>query len=285
MESTRIAVVQMKSEINMIDENLKKIKHFIDKAHAEEVNIICFPELCINGYSREKAGEYSERIPGPSSLYILDLAIERKMTIIAGVSETNGTEKPFITQFTAFPDGRVQKYRKTHLGISEKKFFSAGDSFPVFNDERLKFGVQLCWEMHFPEITTVLSINGCELVFAPHASPVAGEERREIWLKYLTARAYDNSVYIAACNLVGYDGEKQDFGGGTIIIDPKGNVINECFDSQEKMITATLKSDLINKIRTQRNKSMRNSFYLTARRPELYGDIIKEVTLCELETN
>ena len=77
MESTRIAVVQMKAEINMIAENLKRIKHFIDRANDEKVSIICFPELCINGYSRDKAGEFSETIPGPSSLYILDLAIER----------------------------------------------------------------------------------------------------------------------------------------------------------------------------------------------------------------
>lgn len=192
----------MQAQVNRVAENLAKITQFVHEAKRKNVGIICFPELAVNGYNREKAHLTAEWIPGETSNSISNLAQSSDIIISVGIAEKNKTNKPYIAQITAFPDGRVEKYRKTHLGVSEKQYFSAGDDLHVFKDQKVKFGVQICWEMHFPEITTILSINGCELIFAPHASPITGSERREIWLKYLAARAYDNSVYVAACNLV-----------------------------------------------------------------------------------
>lgn len=277
MKSINIAVVQMNAKINNIEENLAKITEFVYQAKQRNVSIICFPELSICGYSQQRAPQAAELIPGTSSQYLSELAQKEKISILAGLAEKNYAGKPYITQLIAFADGRIGKYRKTHLGNMEKKHFSPGDNLPTFDTGSLQFGIQLCWEMHFPEISTVLAINGSKLIFAPHASPVSGTERKDIWIKYLLARAYDNSVYVAACNLVGFDGEKQEFGGGTIIIDPKGNVVREVFNKNEELVMAQLDLELINTIRTKRGETMRNSFYLNARRPELYHDIIREV--------
>lgn len=277
MEPLGIAVVQMRSQINKLKCNLTKIEHFSHAAKEQKIDLVCFPELSITGYSRERAAEMAESIPGTGSTFVSNLAQELNITILAGLVEKNGLEKPFNCHFIAFPDGKFQVYRKSHLGLSERTCFSPGQELPVFKNGNTKFGIEICWEMHFPEITTVLALNGCEVVFAPHASPVAGSNRKNTWLKYLAARAYDNSLYVAACNLVGYDGEKQEFGGGALIIDPKGNIVSEYFGREEKMVTAYLDLKLINDIRTKRNVSMKNSFYLSARRPELYGDLIKGV--------
>jgi predicted amidohydrolase len=280
MKKVIIGLVQIKAEINKPGENLARITHYVKLAKEKKVDIICFPELCISGYHRELALEIAEDIQGDRILAVSRLARDSGITILAGAAEKNSQGKPFITHLVFFPDGKIDKYQKTHLGHSEKNFFAAGNELLVFQTEKIKFGIQICWELHFPEITTILALKGCELIFAPHASPIGGTERKELWLKYLTARAYDNSIYVAACNLVGADGIKQDFGGGALIIDPKGRVISEFFDQEEGMITASLEPDLINAIRTERQKSMRNSFYLSARRPELYGEITKGVKVC-----
>lgn len=272
-----VAVVQMRAEINQIEKNLSKIEYFVNDASKQNIDIICFPELSVTGYSRQRAHEMVESIPGKSSNAISQMAEKYGITILTGVVEESGMDKPFITHLIAFPNGKIEKYRKTHLGLSEQKYFSSGDDLSVFQDEKVNFGIQICWDIHFPEVSTVLSLNGCEIIFAPHASPVSGNDRKKVWTKYLNARAYDNSVYVAACNLVGYDGERQEFGGGTLIIDPKGNIVNEYFGKEEEMITAYLEPELINEIRTKRSKSMKNSFYLTARRPELYGDLAKSI--------
>ncbi|WP_104371459.1 nitrilase family protein [Desulfocucumis palustris] len=274
METTRIALVQMQAETGKIESNINKIRNFTSSAARQKVDIICFPELCVQGYHREQTPPLAEPVPGKSSLAISRLSREEGVIILAGIAEKSPLNKPYITQLLAFPDGRVEIYRKTHLGRSEMPYFSRGEVLPVFSWEKARLGVQICWDLHFPEVSAILSLKGAEIIFAPHASPTIVGDRRDIWLKYLSARAYDNTVFLAACNLVGGDGTGQSFCGGTMVIDPKGNVLAEDFNGGESMLIADLDSALLNKIRRRESGSMRHSFYLEGRRPELYGDLL-----------
>ncbi len=276
MEKIRIALAQVRSETGRVRENMEKIALFAGQAAAQKVDIICFPEMCIQGYSCTKAHLTAEPVPGESSQAVAGLARETGMVILAGMAEKSGSGKPFVTQLVAFPDGAVQKYRKTHLGKSERSYFTAGEDFPVFAVDRAGFGVQICWDLHFPEVTAIYSLKNAEIIFAPHASPVIAGDRRDIWLKYLPARAYDNAVYIAACNLVGDDGDGQVFCGGALVVDPKGNVVAESFRNREELLVVDLDPALINKIRQKESGSMRYSFYLENRRPELYEELVKK---------
>ncbi|WP_066639789.1 nitrilase family protein [Desulfolucanica intricata] len=272
MKDIKIAVVQMQAVAGEIEKNLEKIVEFVNQAAAQKVDIICFPELCIQGYNRGRAYLMAEIIPGESSQKISHLAQDKKMTVLVGIAEKSKNDMPYITQLVAFPDGTLKKYRKTHLGKSERSYFTAGNDFPIFKTEKAILGVEICWDLHFPEVSTILALKGAEIIFAPHASPKIVGDRKGIWLKYLTARAYDNSVYLAACNLVGSGGGQQNFCGGALILDPKGNVIAEAFNDREELLVANLDSKLINTIRQSKTATMRNSFYLDARRPELYKE-------------
>ncbi|MFZ5646100.1 MAG: nitrilase family protein [Bacillota bacterium] len=275
MEKTRIALVQMRSEQGMLENNLEKIESYIAQAGADGVDIICFPEMSLQGYSREKACLTSVKVPGEITGRIGRMAAGHGIVALVGMAEDGGKEKPFITQVVFFPDGSIQKYRKTHLGKSERPFFTAGDDLPVFSAGKARFGIQICWDMHFPEVSTILSLKGAEIIFAPHASPVIVGDRIGIWMKYMAARAYDNSVYVAACNLVGDDGCGQDFCGGSLVVDPRGNPVAESYGNGEGMLVADLDPAIINTIRMKKAKSMRHSFYLDSRRPELYGPLVE----------
>lgn len=276
MEQTRVALVQMNAQLAATTTNLNKMEAFIKEAAGQKVDIICFPELCVQGYSRNCSGPTAESLPGPSSERIIDMARRYNLVVLAGLAEATPTGRPYITQLVAYPNEKLLKYRKTHLGSSEKPNFSPGAELPVFRHDKLNFGVQICWDLHFPEVTSILSLKGAEVVFAPHASPTIVGDRREIWLKYMTARAYDNAVYLAACNLVGDDGAGHSFCGGALVIDPKGNVIAEAFNKREEMLVADLDPVIINTIRRRESSSMRHSFFLDGRRPELYGDLFKK---------
>jgi len=276
MELTRIALVQLNAQFADKEHNLNKIAAFTQEAADHRVDVICFPELCVQGYSRDNSWSTAENIPGLASERISALAKRFNMVVVAGLAElSSSTGKPFITQLVAYPDGELAKYRKTHLGNSEKKYFTPGSELPVFSSAKANFGVQICWDLHFPEVTTILSLKGAELIFAPHASPSIVGNRREIWLKYITARAYDNTVYLAACNLVGEDGAGHCFCGGALVIDPKGNIVAEAFNNREEMLVTDLDPNIINTIRRSKSASMRDSFFLACRRLELYGELTK----------
>jgi len=276
MQNIRLALVQMEAKTGQVGENLDKIESFVVRAARDKVDLICFPELCVPGYHRELARRYAETIPGPSTERISRLARKTGVAVMVGLAEKSAGDKPYITHLLVHPDGGVDKYRKTHLGLSERPHFTAGDELPVFHTPRAGIGVEICWDLHFPEVTTVLSLRGAEIIFAPHASPVIVGDRRAIWLKYLAARAYDNAVFVAACNLVGRASETQQFCGGAMVLDPRGDVLAEAFNNREEMLVADLDAALINMIRRRRAKSMRYHFYLHFRRPELYKALVEE---------
>jgi len=275
MKETRVALVQMQAKTGLVDENMKKIEWFTNEAARQEVDIICFPELCVQGYNREMARLIAASIPGEISGAVGRMARQAGLTVLVGVAERSKTGEPYITHLVAFPDGSIQKYRKTHLGKSEIPYFTPGDEFVVLSCATARFSIQICWDLHFPEMSTILSLRGAEIIFAPHASPTIVGDRRDIWLKYLSARAYDNAVFVAACNLVGDSGHGGSFCGGAMVIDPKGNVMAEAFNGREEMLVVDLDPTLLNTIRNKEAKTMRNSFYLAGRRPELYGDLVK----------
>ena len=48
--SLRVASVQFESKPADKDANFKKIEHFVERASAQGVRLIVFPECCITGY-------------------------------------------------------------------------------------------------------------------------------------------------------------------------------------------------------------------------------------------
>ncbi|MBZ4686438.1 MAG: hypothetical protein PWQ96_1698 [Clostridia bacterium] len=276
MEDVRIAAVQMQSSVGEISKNLKKMEEFIKKAHAQTVDIICFPELSIQGYTLKKAKDLAEPLHGQSCNYLQGLSEKHNIIILAGLIEKSES-KPFITQAVIYPDGRIDKYRKTHLGVTEQHYFRPADKVKTFSYSKAKFGIQLCFDCHFPEVTTIQALQGAEVVFLPHATPMSLEKRKESWLKYLPARAYDNSLYLVTCNHYGDNGEGINYQGGCMVFDPLGNLIAETSDKDEEMLVVTLKSSKLDSIRKNKSDLMRNRFYLESRRPEIYGEIIKNI--------
>ena len=277
MQKTRLALVQMNSLINAKKQNLAKLKKYIEIAAANHAHIICFPELSVHGYSKNLYKESAEPIDEISRI-LKEWSKEYSLCILAGLAEKAHNKKPYITHLVVQPDAETGIYRKTHLGKSEKPYFSEGNSLPVFKTPTATIGIQICWDLHFPEISAIMSLKGAEIIFAPHASPTVVGDRKEIWLRYLTARAYDNAVFLAACNLIGENGDGQSFCGGALVIDPKGKLIADDFNNKEGILFADLDPGLINQIREQDSISMRDSFFLQSRRPELYKELLHRLS-------
>ena len=78
-------------------------------------------------------------------------------------------------------------------------------------------------------------------------------------------RGYDFSQYIVCVNLTGTSNDLQ-FEGGLMVTDPKGNVLYENYDREEKMAVVTLNNEKINKIRNKDSKVN----YIARRQVELY---------------
>lgn len=276
MDDLCVAAVVMCSRFGETGVNLRKIERFAEQAAGQGVDIICFPEMAVTGYAlREDIRELAEPIPGPSTREIQRIAEKNDIIIIAGLAERIGAEAIAITQVVAFPRGDQGAYRKVHLSASEQAYFTAGDQLPVFRAGATPFAVQLCYDAHFPELSTVMALQGAEVIFVPHASPPpesAGEKQAR-WLRYLSARAYDNSVFLVACNQIGDGGAGINFSGAALMLDPRGEVIALTGTGEEAMLVADLKADVL-----ERTRTTRMGFFLAQRRPELYARLVERMS-------
>ena len=278
MEDLRVAAAQVCCPVGRIDDNLKKTRGYAIRAREEGVDIVCFPELHIPGFWRDKdLYRLAEAIPGRQSDSVVEIAAETGLTILAGMAERGQNGAIYNTQIVATPRGLAGKYRKLHINEVEIPYWTYGYDLPVFKHPKITFGVEICYDSHFPEVSTTLALKGCELLFFPHASGEISltaaihresfQAKKERWLKYMPARAYDNSLFVVVVNHVGDNGGGNVYPGNSMIIDPAGQVIAEAKPAQEDLVVADLKAEDLLRVR----KDGGWAFFLRYRRPELYG--------------
>jgi predicted amidohydrolase len=271
MHDLLVAAVSMHSEPGEIEKNLERMESFVHEASERSAGAVLFPEFSIAGYTlKEPERIYNLARSGWIVKKIVRMAHDAKLIIMAGMVEILQKGRPHITQVVAGPDGLLGVYRKTHLSPPEKQKYREGDSLNVFHESGLTFGLELCYESHFPEISTVLSLKGAEVLFMPHASPRGNpEEKMKSWLRHLPGRAFDNGVFVVACNQVGRTREGLVFPGVILALDPQGRVMESYAGNEERMALVELKADVLQETRRHRMK-----YFIPHRRKELYKGIV-----------
>lgn len=267
MEDIRIAAVIFRSVAGDVRRNLDAMHPWIKASGEAGAAVVCFPEMNITGYSnlKEIIGS-AEPVPGPISRDLSNLSKNHEIAILAGILERDATGRIFPSHLVIRPDGFVGIYRKLHIAPPEQENFTPGEKIPVFDVNGLRFGIQLCYDVHFPELSTQMAIKGAELIFIPHASPRGTpKDKYRSWMRHLTARAFDNSLFIVACNQAGDNGKGLDFPGIAVIIGPSGEVIEKNISGKESMVVQDLKAHDLNRVREHRMR-----YFLPNRRPELY---------------
>lgn len=294
-----LAVAQFEPKDGDKSYNLSIIRELTKRAKSNGADLISFHEMSVTAYtftknlSLDEITDLAEEVPnGESTQELIQIAQDYDMPILAGLLEKeNGTI--YNTYICVTKDGIVAKYRKLHPFIS--KYMSPGNDYIVFDLLGWKCGILICYDNNVIENVRATSLLGAELIFAPHvtgctpsAMPGRGYVEDALWenrkddpvslrmefdgpkgrrwlMRWLPARAYDNGVYYAFTNPIGYDGEHLK-NGNSMVIDPYGEVLSE-IKSFDNNIT-------IAKISKEKIKLSGGWRYKNARRPELYRDII-----------
>ncbi len=268
MIDARIALVTSRAPVGAVTENLDRSRQWAIKAAEAGARLTCFPELNITGYTtRGSMADLAQTIPGPVTDALAQIAAETGLILLAGLAEHNPSGPPYATQGIFHPDGQIEYYRKVHLSPPEKDLFTAGDQVPVFRCRYFAFGVQLCYDSHFPELSTAMAAKGADIIFMPHASPRgAAAAKHNSWMRHLPARAFDNGLFIAACNQWGVNGKGIAFPGNALVIGPDGNVLKKKISGEgEQMLLVDLAATDLAAVR---GHAMR--YFFPHRRPELY---------------
>jgi len=222
VQPLRVALVQQDTVWQDPAANLARAGAFVAQAAKAGARVVVFPELFTLGFTMAPE-PFAERIPGPTSEALADLSRRFSLYIVGSAVEANAPH-PSNAAFVTAPDGTlVGVYRKIHPFSygDENLHYTGGTQCPLFEIDGIPCGLQICYDLRFPEPFRALAARGAEVVFVPANWPA---RRISAWSTLLSARAIENQMAICGVNRVGRD-PHLDYPGKSALHDCFGEVI------------------------------------------------------------
>lgn len=275
MREITIATVQMKPALGEPEDNLVKMSDFVSKiASQQKVDLIVFPELVTSGYELGvRFTELAQRVPGPSANLMAQRAGEFGVYIAFGMVTKEKVESVlFNSAILVGPDGEMLgSYNKVHLRGEERMAFREGYRLPVVETEIGSIGLMLGWDLAYPEVSRSMALDGAELLCVLANWETA---QMEEWRTYVKARAFENSLYVAASNRVG-DDVTLNFGGESMIVGPRGKVFAS-LDEKDPEKNQPREGYAVARVDLDEVRKCREEFQtLQTRQPTVYRSIVK----------
>jgi predicted amidohydrolase/diadenosine tetraphosphate (Ap4A) HIT family hydrolase len=149
----------------------------------------------------------------------------------------------------------VATYRKLHLfnvdtpemKYRESKIVRAGDEIiPPIDTPAGKLGLQICYDIRFGEVSSILRKLGAEILTYPSAfSYSTGKAHWEILNR---SRAIENQAFVISAAQIGDHNKKRKSWGHAMIVSPWGEILAECSNELECKV-AELDLDEIQKVK------------------------------------
>lgn len=255
------------------DDKLEVQARLIEEAAKDGCQIIMPGELADTDYEKfyAKDPEYfeiAESIPGPTTDLLGEIAKRYGVYIIYPMFERAAPGIYYNAAATIGPDGTViQNYRKVHVaGVQalEKIYFRNGTEFKVWEmaeEPHAKVSTIICHDRRYPESSRICATLGAEVLFVPTAAP--GYASGVHWEMLNRMRSVDTGMFTVYSNRAGKEWNNEYF-GGSMIVNPFGEVIAAAGDEKDIVLSATLDLSEVDKARiaVPTLRDMRNDLYV-----------------------
>ena len=250
-----LALGQVPVILGNVAENLNIMEKTIANAQKEKsIDLIAFPELFITGYNlKDNYNNVSEVIPGNGQAQegIKEIAKKHDITILTGIVE-RANKSLFNSAIMIGPDGYIGHCRKQYLPnfgpFEEKTYFGEGNETKVFETNFGNIGVQICYDLFFPDVSMKLAQQGADVIINLAASPTTS---RPLFHRVLPARAIETTCYYGFVNNIGTQGNLV-FAGESCIFDPRGKIMEEIVKFEEGTIVCKIPLENVQKYRDAR---------------------------------
>lgn len=233
----RAHLVQLDIQWERPQANFDRVQSVLESSPLQSGDLIVLPELFDAGFSlnTETTCDSNEE----TLRFLADLATRTGCVVQGSRSifpQCNPDELALNCASVLSPTDPkpICEYHKIHpfsMG-SEPRSFQGGDSVLTYtwgsDPEPLNICPLICYDLRFPELFRKGVVGGAE-VFALGAN--WPNTRQHHWRALLIARAIENQAYMLGVNRCGNDPYLQ-YNGGSIAIDPMGNVLGELGDEE-----------------------------------------------------
>jgi len=256
----RAAAVQLNSTEDK-DRNLETADRLTRAAAADGAELVVLPEKFNVLGTHDHYRQGAEPIEGGRTIdWARATARELGIDLVAGsIPELReGRDKLSNTSVHVGPDGEIKGvYRKIHMfdvvvagqEYRESESEEAGEDIVLSETAgHTPLGLTVCYDLRFPELYRILAVKGARIIALPAAfTKITGQAHWEILIR---ARAIENQAFVVAADQIGRSPGDHDSFGGSIIVDPWGEVLAKAPD-EETFIAADLDLSRQEEIREQ----------------------------------
>ncbi|MCI9582130.1 MAG: carbon-nitrogen hydrolase family protein [Clostridium sp.] len=259
----KLGIVQMSVQEGNTEENRRHLEHLVQTHSSDDIDLLCFPELCVSGYDFEKAAA-SDR----EDAFLADLARRYGIAILAGISRKEGDS---FFDVSCIWDGQgrlLGRYRKIHLWDKENDFFEKGDELVTVSFKGWTIGLLICADLGFAELSKALALNReADVIIYPSAWYPGWDY---LFANLSSIRAAENQVYTIGLNRAAGD---VDYCGNSVVSNPDGSVLARLCTPGEAYARVVLKKERLQQARDAIvwRKMRREDVYRKIQEGDLYG--------------
>lgn len=222
MSDLIIGLAQINTSVGDLRGNRDRIIEMIQRAESKNLDLICFPELCVSGYPPEDLLLNTEFLAANTrSLEEIALITGDTVCVVGFID----TDEDVFNAAAVLHRGKILEiYHKVLLpnyGVfDENRYFGSGKNNMVIKIRGVKIGVTVCEDIWFAggPMEEAITYGGAEVILNLSSSPFHRGKQLERE-RLLKARAHDGNVVIAYTNAVGGQDELI-FDGRSLIYDP-----------------------------------------------------------------
>jgi len=241
MRNLRVGLAQINTTVGDLEGNAAKVLDYVERARAQGVDLVSFPELTITGYPPEDLLLRPQFIE--DNVAALRRVAEgcRGITAVVGFVDSN---EDIYNAAAIIHDGRlVDIYHKQFLpnyGVfDENRYFQTGGRSPVYVVAGVGVGVSVCEDIWYPgDPTRAQALAGAQVIINVNGSPFHMGKRR-FREQMLATRASDYAVFLCYTNQVGGQDELV-FDGASMVLSPWGEVLTRAAAFQEELLVSDL---------------------------------------------
>ena len=207
----RICAVQYQMRrVADFEEFARQCEYFVDVASDYKCDFILFPELftlqLLSFVKAERPGlavrKLAEYTPQYLELFSM-LALRHDVNIIGGSIFQLENERLHNVAYLFHRNGGLDKQYKLHVTPNERRWWGVepGNTLEVFETDKGKVSIQICYDVEFPELGRLAAERGAEIFFVPFCTD---ERYGYLRVRYCAqARCIENHVYVAMAGNVG----------------------------------------------------------------------------------
>lgn len=263
----KVGLIQTDLSFGDIQANLRKQEILIRQAAEQGANIICLPESCNIGYQNSRLEDMirlAEKEDGETLIRMSALARELRIFLVVPLFLKDAGGICRNTAVLISDEGeQLGSYAKSHVTPEELGKFATGDQYPVFDTKYGRIGMLICNDLCYPEPARLMGLQMADIVFWPAAWRYF-ERWSNQWSVWLSSRALDNQMVIAAVNRIG-SSDGVPFSGETRVVGTDGRIKAAVSFPQEAILLCDLSLEEIRAAKAEYYSLIEN------RRPQDYG--------------